>query len=81
MNDTRDHDGISRLRQLIMGFRLTQLIYVTAKLELADHLAQGPLTAPELALSLGVDAGALFRLLRALPALACLPSRPMAALR
>lgn len=69
MDDTRDHDEISRLRQLIMGFRLTQLIYVAAKLELADHLAQGPLTAAKLALSLGVDAGALFRLLRALASL------------
>jgi hypothetical protein len=35
-----------------MGFRVTQLIYVAAKLDLADHLARGPLTAPELASSL-----------------------------
>jgi O-methyltransferase domain/Dimerisation domain len=69
MTDTRDHDEISRLRQLIMGFRVTQLIYVAAKLDLADHLARGPLTAPELASSLGVDAGALYRLLRALASL------------
>jgi O-methyltransferase domain/Dimerisation domain len=69
MSDTRGHDEISRLRQLIMGFRVTQLIYVAAKLDLADHLARGPLTAPELASSLGVDAGALYRLLRALASL------------
>jgi O-methyltransferase domain/Dimerisation domain len=69
MTDTRDHDEISRLRQLIMGFRITQLIYVAAKLDLAEHLARGPLTAPELASSLGVDAGALYRLLRALASL------------
>jgi len=40
MSDTRGHDEISRLRQLIMGFRVTQLIYVAAKLDLADHLAR-----------------------------------------
>ncbi len=69
MSDTRGHDEISRLRQLIMGFRVTQLIYVAAKLDLADHLARGPLTARELASSLGVDTGALYRLLRALASL------------
>jgi Dimerisation domain len=69
MSDGRGHDEISRLRQLIMGFRVTQLIYVAAKLDLADHLVRGPLTAPELASSLGVDAGALYRLFRALASL------------
>ncbi len=66
MTDTGDQDQTNRLRQLIMGFRITQLIYVAAKLELADHLARGPLTAGELAPAVGADAGALFRLLRAL---------------
>jgi len=61
--------GRGHVRQLIMGFRITQLIYVAAKLELADHLARGPLTASELAQAVGVDAGALYRLLRALASL------------
>lgn len=69
MSDTREHDEIGRLRQLIMGFRVTQLIYVAAKLDLAEHLSRAPREAPELALSLGVDAGALYRLLRALASL------------
>jgi hypothetical protein len=58
-----------RLRQLIMGFRVTQLIYVAAKLGLADHLARKPLTSPELAQALGINPGALYRLLRALASL------------
>src|SRR5262245_29196652 len=66
MTDTRDQDETTRLRQLIMGFRITQLIYAAAKFELADHLARGPLTAHELAQAVGADAGALYRLLRAL---------------
>ena len=32
-------EDMGRLRQLIMGFRTTQLIHVAAKLGLADHLA------------------------------------------
>ncbi|MDQ3776927.1 MAG: hypothetical protein M3461_22555 [Pseudomonadota bacterium] len=31
-----------QLRGLIMGFRVTLLIHVAAKLRLADHLAEGP---------------------------------------
>ena len=62
-------DETTRLRQLIMGFRVTQLIYVAAKLELSKHLARGPQTAQELAPMVGADAGALYRLLRALASL------------
>ena len=39
----------NRLRQLIMGFRVTQLLYTAAKFDLAGHLAKKALTAPELA--------------------------------
>ena len=42
-------EDMSRLRQLIMGFRITQMIHVAAKLGLADHLARKPQTARELA--------------------------------
>jgi Dimerisation domain len=55
-----------RLRALIMGSRITQLIYVGAKLGLADHLARQPQTAGDLAPAVGGDPGALYRLLRAL---------------
>ena len=37
------------LRQCIMGFRTTQLVYVAAKLGLADLLAQEARTATDLA--------------------------------
>jgi O-methyltransferase domain/Dimerisation domain len=59
-------EDMNRLRQLIMGFRITQMIHVAAKLGLADHLAQRPQTARELAALVGAEAVALHRLLRAL---------------
>jgi hypothetical protein len=61
-----NQDEASRLRQLIMGFRITQLIYVAAKLDLSEHLSRASLTAAELARKVGADADALYRLLRAL---------------
>jgi hypothetical protein len=61
-----NQEEISRLRQLIMGFRITQLIYVAAKLGLADHLARKPQTAQDLASLVDAEPSALYRLLRAL---------------
>jgi hypothetical protein len=66
---TRAQEEASRLRQLVMGFRTTQLIYVAAKLGLADHVARKPQTALELAPAVGVDPSALYRLLRAIASL------------
>jgi hypothetical protein len=51
---------------LIMGRAVSRLIYVAAKLEIADHLAQGPRTAEELGAAAEVQAPALYRVLRAL---------------
>jgi len=65
-NSAASQEEASRLRQLIMGFRITQLIYVAAKLDLADYLAKRKQTAPELASIVDVEPGALYRLLRAL---------------
>jgi hypothetical protein len=59
-------EEMSRLRQLIMGFRITQMIHVAAKFGLADHLARKPQTAQELAPLVGAEAVSLHRLLRAL---------------
>jgi hypothetical protein len=56
------------MRQLIMGFRTTQLIYVAAKLGLADRLADRPKSAPALAAELRASPDALRRFLRALDA-------------
>ncbi|HET6335509.1 MAG TPA: methyltransferase [Polyangiales bacterium] len=54
------------LQQMIMGFRLTQLLHVAAKLGIADELAQGPKSARELAAACKCDPDALYRTLRAL---------------
>ena len=52
--------------RLIMGRWVSQLIYVAAKLELADRLKHGPRTAEELATAAEVQAPALYRVLRAM---------------
>jgi SAM-dependent methyltransferase len=63
-----DRASAAALWQLIMGFRVTQLLHVAAKLGVADHL-QTPRTPDELASLVGADAGALRRILRALASL------------
>jgi O-methyltransferase domain/Dimerisation domain len=50
----------------IMGRWVSRLIYVAAKLELADRLKHGPRTVEELATAAEVQAPALYRVLRAL---------------
>ena len=57
------------LRQMITGCLITQLVYVVAKLGIADHLAAGPRTASELAAAAEVHPEALYRVLRALASL------------
>jgi hypothetical protein len=54
------------LRQIAFGLRASQALYVAAKLNIADHLAQGPLDADELSKVAEVDAAALGRVMRAL---------------
>jgi hypothetical protein len=56
----------ARLRGLIMGFRTTQLLYVAARLNLADKLANAPQEAEPLAAAVGADPLSLRRVLRAL---------------
>ena len=51
---------------LMIGYWVSRLIYVAAKLQLADHLKDGPCTVDELAKAAGVHAPALYRVLRAL---------------
>jgi len=57
-----------RLMRLIDGFVATQLLYVAAKLGIADALATGPKSVSELAASTGADPSALHRVLRGLAA-------------
>jgi hypothetical protein len=52
--------------QLLNGYRMTQALYVAARLGIADLLRDGPKTAEELAAEAGANADALYRILRAL---------------
>lgn len=63
------------LRELIMGFRTTQLLHVAARLGLADRLRDGPRTAHALAPLLGAHPRALHRLMRALVVVGVLDHR------
>lgn len=54
------------LADLISGCVVTQAIYASAKLRIADILADGPLTVGEIAERAGADQGAIYRLLRTL---------------
>jgi len=51
---------------MITGFAVSQAIHVVAKLNVAEHLATGPLPVEQLAQKAGADPEALYRLLRAL---------------
>jgi hypothetical protein len=55
-----------RLARLMDGYLTTQLLYVAAKLGIADVLADGPRTAEEIAEAVGADAPLLRRVLRGL---------------
>ena len=56
----------AQLFDLIGSMRVTQLIYVAAKLRIADQLKEGPKRIDELASTAAVDRNALYRVLRAL---------------
>jgi len=54
------------MRELMSGMRVTQLIYVAAKLGIADLLKDGSKSVDELASKVGAHPRALYRILRAL---------------
>ncbi|MBZ0188857.1 MAG: hypothetical protein K8F91_21620 [Candidatus Obscuribacterales bacterium] len=58
----------NQLGQMIMGGWVAQMISVCARLNIADHLKDGPLSALDLAKLTEVDEEALYRTLRALTA-------------
>jgi hypothetical protein len=64
--DGGDPAGPQRLGRLMDGYLSTQLVYLAARLGIADALAAGPRTATELAAAVGVPADALSRVLRGL---------------
>ncbi len=51
---------------LIIGYWVSKLVYVAARLDLADRLSKGPRSAAQLAKDAGVDPLALHRAMRAL---------------
>lgn len=65
-----------RLARLMDGYLVTQLLYVAAKLGVADVLAEGPQTADDVAAAVGADAPALRRVLRGLAAEGVLDELP-----
>ncbi|HEX2275636.1 MAG TPA: methyltransferase dimerization domain-containing protein, partial [Candidatus Tectomicrobia bacterium] len=67
------HVQVSRLMD---GYLATQLLYVAAKLGLADALAEAPQAADALARQVGAEPGALRRVLRGLAAEGVLEEHP-----
>ena len=57
------------IRRMTTAYQMTQLLYVAAKLRIADHLASGPRPVAELAAASGSHADSLYRILRALAGL------------
>ncbi len=55
-----------QLLRMMSGYTISQMIYVAAKLELADRLGSAPKTAAELAAETNTHPRSLYRLLRAL---------------
>lgn len=69
MSDQLDGDDPSpaqRLQEMLVGYRLTQMLHVAASLGLADALADGPRSVAELAGEVHARPDPLHRLLRAL---------------
>ncbi|MEU0687162.1 methyltransferase [Streptomyces uncialis] len=62
----RDQSAAYSLLDLIQGSVITQAISVAARLGMADVLAEGPLTAEDIAKRVGSDPDATYRLLRTL---------------
>jgi SAM-dependent methyltransferase len=58
--------GQRELARLMDGYLVTQLLYVAAKLGVADVLARGPRTGAQIAAAVGADADRLTRMLRGL---------------
>jgi hypothetical protein len=59
-------DGVARLSALADGYLTTQLLYVAARLGLADALAAGPRTGAEVAAAVGAVPDVVTRVLRGL---------------
>ena len=67
--ETQEPPPHAQLVQIAMAFWTSRTIYVTAKLGLADHLANGPKSAEELAGRTGTHAPSLYRVMRTVASL------------
>jgi SAM-dependent methyltransferase len=76
MNITAAEENRGKLMEMIHGNWLAQCIYVAAKLDIADHLKEGPKSSDELSHIVGADPTALYRLLRALAGLGVFHEEP-----
>lgn len=63
-----------QLVQMATGYWISKIIYAAVKLDLADHLADGPKSADDLAGPTGTHAPSLHRLMRTLASLGVLTS-------
>src|SRR5262249_9818460 len=71
-NHTESLPPSAQLVQMAMGHWVSRIVYVAAWLGLADHLADGPKTADELAGTTHTHAPSLYRLMRTLASLGLL---------
>ena len=62
----------AQIVQMAMGHWISNIVHVAARLGLADHLANGPMSADDLAGPTGTHAPSLFRLMRTLASLGIL---------
>ena len=65
-SDTETAPPHAQLVQMAMAHWVSRIVYVAAKLGLADRLAEGPKSADELAGPTGTHAPSLYRLMRTL---------------
>jgi len=63
MNENKIKD---ELINLIYSYRKAQLLYIAAKMQIADILLNGPLSYKEISKKTGTHADTLYRVLRAL---------------
>jgi predicted transcriptional regulator len=65
-DETQTPPPHAQLAQMATAYWVSHIVYVAAKLSLADHLTEGPKSADELAGPTGTHAPSLYRLMRAL---------------
>ena len=73
--DVKTGSERAALQSMLFGYFPAQVLHVAVRLELAEHLADGPRSAAWLARVTGCEPGALTRLLRALIVIGVLEQR------